>query len=113
MEDDFTEELYKQVAVRMFEELEQGKFAPAGIISMFEDEESQSRAALLFHTSLPNLENKADREKALHDIVYAVKKYSYDYHMASMGADMNALKLAIDGKKALEELARTRISLDS
>ena len=111
--DDFTEELYKQVAVRMFEELEQGKFAPAGIISMFEDEESQSRAALLFHTSLPNLENKADREKALHDIVYAVKKYSYDYHMASMGADMNALKLAIDGKKALEELARTRISLDS
>ena len=33
--------------------------------------------------------------------------------MASMGADMNALKLAIDGKKALEELARTRITLDT
>lgn len=109
---DFTEELYRKVAERLFQELEQGNYNPAGIISMFEDEEEQREAASLFHTSLPELSTGQERAKAFHDIVFAVKKNSYEYYTAKLGTDVNALNQVIAGKKALEELARTHISLD-
>ena len=110
--EDFTEELYHKVAVRLFQELSEGTYNPAGIISMFEDEEQQREAAALFNTNLPTLVTKQEREKAFHDIVYAVKKNSYEYFSARMGSDMTALNKVIAGKKALEELAKTHISLD-
>lgn len=109
---DFTEELYRKVAERLFQELEQGNYNPAGIISMFEDEEEQREAASLFHTSLPEMSTGQERAKAFHDIVLAVKKNSYEYYTAKLGTDVNALNQVIAGKKALEELARTHISLD-
>ncbi len=109
---DFTEELYRQVAERLFQELEQGVFSPAGIISMFEDEEEQRQVAQLFNTNLPTLETRQEKEKAFHDIIYGVKKNSYDYYSARTGADVSALKQVIAGKKALEELAKTHISLE-
>lgn len=109
---DFTEELYKQVAQRLFADLEQGQFNPAGIISMFEDEDKQSEAAALFHTNLPQLETPQEREKAFHDIVYAVKKNSFEFYSSKLGADVSALNQVIEGKKALEILAKTHISLE-
>ena len=75
---DFTEGLYEKVADRLFEELEQGNINPASIISMFEEEEDQREAASLFHTKLERLESTAEQEKALHDIVCAVKRNSYE-----------------------------------
>ncbi len=110
--EDFTEDLYKQVAERLFADLKQDIFNPAGIISMFDDEESQKEAASLFHTKLPPIETKQEREKALHDILLSVKKNSYEFYTARMGTDVNALNQVIAGKKALEELARVHISLD-
>ena len=47
---DFTEGLYEKVASKLFAELENGRLDPAGIISMFEEEEEQREAASLFHT---------------------------------------------------------------
>lgn len=110
--EDFTEELYRKVAERLFQELEQGKYNPAAIISTFPDEESQREAASLFHTSLPRLDTVKDREKAFHDILMSVKKNSYEYYMSRLGSDVNALNKAIEGKKALESLAKTHISLE-
>ncbi len=109
---DFTVDLYRRVAERLFGELEQGIFNPAGIISMFMDENEQREAAALFSARLPELQGGAEREKAFRDILLSVKKNSYEYHVAGMGADVNALARAIEGKKALEELSRTHISLD-
>ena len=109
---DFTEELYKLVAERLFADLEQGQFNPAGIISMFEDEDKQSEAAALFHTNLPQLETPQEREKAFHDIVYAVKKNSFEFYSSKLGADVSALNQVVEGKKALETLAKTHISLE-
>ena len=40
-EQDFTEGVSRRVAERLFQELEQGTFNPAGIISMFGEEEVQ------------------------------------------------------------------------
>ena len=110
--EDFTEELYRRVAQRLFQELEQGTLKPAGIISMFADEEEQREAAALFSASLPELDTGPEREKAFRDILLAVKKNSYEYHVSRMGTDVSALSRAIEGKKALEELAKAHISLD-
>ncbi len=109
---DFTEGLYEKVADRLFEELEQGNINPASIISRFEEEEDQREAASLFHTKLERLESTAEQEKALHDIVCAVKRNSYERDSAQLGTDVAALNRVIAGKKQLEELAKTHISLE-
>lgn len=108
---DFTDELYRQVAERLFADLESGSYNPAAIIDMFTDEEQQRQAAALFHTQLPQSE-EMDRAKAFHDIVYSVKKDSYEYYSSKLGSDVEALNKVIEGKKALEELGKTRISLE-
>ena len=110
--EDFTEDLYKQVAARLFSDLDKGNYNPAGIISMFTDEEEQREAASLFNTNLPALETKQEKEKAFRDILLAVKRNSYEYYTSKLGTDVNALKQVIEGKKALEELAKAHISLD-
>ncbi len=109
---DFTEELYRTVVERLFADLEQGVFNPAGIISMFEDPKEQEEAASLFNTNLPELETTAEREKAFRDILLSVKKSSYEYYVTKMGSEMDALTQVVAGKKALEELAKTHISLE-
>ncbi len=109
---DFTEELYRKVAERMFEDLGKGSFQPAEMVSLFEDEEEQKEVAQLFSASLPRLDTASQREKAFRDILLSVKKNSFEYYTSRLGSDVDALKQVIDGKKALEALAKTHISLD-
>lgn len=110
--EDFTEELYRRVAEKLFDQLEQNTMDPAGIIGMFEEEEEQRMAAEVFSTKLTQLSNRQEREKAFHDIVLAVKENSYEQYLAGSGSDVNALKGVIEGKKALEELDKTHISIE-
>lgn len=109
---DFTEDLYKKAAEKLFADLEAGVLNPAAIISLFTDEEEQREVASVFNTKLQELYTKAEREKALHDIVLAVKRDSLNYLSSQLGADISALSKVIEGKKALEELSKTHISLD-
>lgn len=109
---DFTEELYRRVAERLFADIEKGSYNPGSIISLFEDEEEQREAAALFNTKVEALETKQEKERAFHDIVYAVKKNSYEYYTGKLGSDVGALNQVIQGKKALEELGKAHISLD-
>lgn len=108
---DFTQELYRQVADKLFAGLEQGDFSPASVVSAFEEEEEQREVAAIFNTKLESLNTKQEKEKALHDVVVAVKDNSFNYYSARMGSDMEALNQVISGKKALEELRKTHISL--
>lgn len=108
---DFTDALYQTVAEQLFEGLEEGKVRAAGIVSMFTEEEEQSRAAEIFHATLPEMESEKERERAIKDLVIAVKKNSYERDAASMGTDVGALGRVIEGKKALEELSKIHISL--
>lgn len=110
--EDFTEELYRKVAKRMFDDIENDQFNPAGIINMFAEEKEQSEAASLFTTNLPDLDSDQEKEKAFHDILVNVKKNSYEYYSARSGMDLSALSRMIEGKKALEELSKTHISLN-
>lgn len=109
---DFTEDLYKKVAEKLFADLEAGVLNPAAIISLFTDEEEQREVASVFNTKLQELSTRAEQEKAFHDIVLAVKRDSLDYFSSQLGADISALSQVIEGKKALEELSKTHISLD-
>ena len=108
---DFTEELYGRVAEMLFADLSQGNYNPAAILSHFTEEEEQREVASMFHTKLDGIETKQDKEKALRDIVYAVKKNSYEYYTGKLGTDVSALQQVIDGKRALEELAKVHILL--
>lgn len=109
---DFTDELYRKVAERMFDELKEGKPNPAGIISMFEEEGEQREASLLFSTTLPELNTQAEREKGFRDVLLAVKRSSYEYYAGRLGTEVEALNQVLKGKKALEELAKMHISFD-
>ena len=110
--EDFTEELYRKVADRLFEDLAQGTVNAAAIVSMFPEEEEQREVAAIFNTSLVEPETKKEKEKALHDILVSVKRISYEYNSGRLGSDIEALNRVIAGKKALEELSKTHISLD-
>ncbi len=107
---DFTEELYVKVAEKLFSDLEAGSLNPASLISMFEDEEEQREVASLFHEKLAHLENEQAQNRALQDIVYSVKRNSYERDCAQMSSDAAALQRVIAGKKQLEELSKTHIS---
>ena len=110
--EDFTEDLYKKVAEKLFADLEEGNVNPASIVSLFTDEEEQREVAGLFNTKLVEISTKQEQEKAFHDIVLAVKRNSYEYFSSRLGTDVSALNQVIEGKKALEELSKTHISLD-
>ncbi len=108
---DFTDTLYRDVAERLFTELEKGIYQPAAIISAYTEEQEQRAVAEIFNTKLEEITTSQEREKAFHDILYAVKKNSFEYYSGRMGTDMNAINQVISGKKALEELSKTHISL--
>ena len=110
--EDFTIEMYGKVAERMFEDIENNCLNPASLINMFTEEKEQSEAASLFTTKLPQLESEQEQEKAFHDILVNVKKNSFEYYSARSGVDISALNKVIEGKKALEELSKTHISLN-
>lgn len=110
--EDFTDELYKPVAKRFLADLEVGNANPALLISLIEDPEEQSKISALFTTRLEGIETKEERQKALHDILMKVKTNSYEYYKAQSGTDIDAMKKMIEGKKALQELAKTHIFLE-
>jgi DNA primase len=76
--EDFTEELYRQVATLLWRQYEQGEVNPAQIISTFPDEEQQRAVASLFHARLPEMESDVDREKALRDVIARIRRNSLE-----------------------------------
>ena len=102
-ETDFTEEPYRQVASMLYEQYRlDGKVYPAKIISCFESKEEQSLVASLFNTTIQSVEEK-EREKALNDIVFKVKKNSLDFKSSHM-TDLSELTKLIADKKKLENM---------
>ena len=109
---DFTDELYEKVAVKLFEGFAQGNFSPAGLISLFSEEEEQRQVAELFNTKIELSDSPGEREKAFHDILLHVKRNSLEYYSGRLGSDVTALNQVLEAKKALEELNKTHISLE-
>lgn len=109
---DFTDELYNRVAAKLFEDLEKGVMNAAAIISMFDDEEEQASVAAIFNTELVEVTAKSEREKALHDLVYNVKKNSANVQASKPNQTMEDMMRDIENKKALEKLKKITFKLD-
>ena len=107
--DDFTEELYRQVAQEVFEGHRSGTINPADILSRYiNDEDQYKEVAALFNASLGDALDSAEQKKAFSDTVLKVKKYSLD--AASRNAkDIAQLQEIIKQQAALKTL---RIPMD-
>ena len=102
-EKDFVEPLYYMVAKMLFEQLESGAINPAKILNQFTEEDEHREAAELFNTSLREEMSSQEKEKALNDTGYKVKKNSLDY--ASRNAkEVSELQEIINEQKKLQKI---------
>ena len=84
---DFTDRIYFAVAQRLFSDIEKGSLNPAAIVSMFEEEADQAVVAEIFNTELDRIESKEERNKALSDMVTAIKRNTLENAGSNGGAD--------------------------
>jgi DNA primase len=108
--DDFSAGVYRTAASEFFRNPDKPA-EEASIISLFVTEKEQMEAAALFNTHLDMPEKKEDREKALRDIVYQVKKGSLQRSRFANAGGKSSLSETIENKKKLEQLARAHFYL--
>lgn len=109
---DFTIELYRQVAELLFAQLEAGKLMPAQIISQFIDQEQQQEVAALFNAFIP-VETRADQAKAIRDTIYRIMEKAIETRRSALDpTDMVGLQGILTDTKRLEEVKKLHISLD-
>lgn len=102
--DDFIDELYKKVAGLMFDGLANNNLNPAAIIDSFEDVEEQRIVAEIFNTKLEAIETTEEEEKALKDVVIAVKSGAISHYTSVDNKDMDIINKLLKSKKDLEKL---------
>lgn len=102
-ERDFTTELYKEVAKKLFEQFRNGENNPAKIINSFDNEEEQNEVARLFNTPLPEELDIREKERALNEIVKNVKKNSLD-ELSRNATDIEVLQSLINEQMNLEKI---------
>ncbi len=111
--EDFSDDLYRNVAKELFMGMESGNFSPAAILDRFTDEDEHRQVAEMFNTNLIEIETKEQRKKAFHDIIYGVKAAGYDRQKKELKPDdPDFLTKTIQGKKDLEKLSHADISPD-
>lgn len=111
--DDFTEGIFAEVAVMLFEQLEEGNVNPARIISHFQEEEQQKEVASLFHTKVEEIHSKNEEEKALKETLIRIKENKRRYlseHSDSL--DAKGWQELVNMQKDIEKLRGLHISLE-
>lgn len=108
--DDFVEPLYHDVVTKLFAQYQEGRVNPAAIISTYENEEEQREVAALFNAGLSDELTIQEREKAINETVYIVKKNSVDYKSKN-ATSIEELKAVVQEQAALSRLAKVHISL--
>lgn len=110
--EDFTDELYREVASMLYAQLEKNELNPARIINHFTEPEQQRMVAKLFNTEVP-VATVSEQEKAVADTIRKVMKNAVDQQSARLDpADMQGLQALIAAKKRLESLSGLHISLE-
>lgn len=112
--EDFTEDMYQQVATMVYEQYRsEGKANPAKIISSFMDEEEQKEVAGLFNARIHEVESETDMEKALKETILRVKQNSINYRSEHTDpTDLSAMMRTIEDRKALQQLEKLHISIN-
>ena len=103
--EDFTEQLYRQAAEILFAQCQEGSLNPAGIISMFTDEEQQREIASLFNASLKEITTPQKQQKALQETIIRLKENSISYRSKHLDpADMEGLQRLVADKRNMQKL---------
>lgn len=111
--EDFTGDLYRNIAEMLFAQLDEGNINPARIISNFEEPEEQSAAAALFNAKLKRIETKDEQEKALIETIRRVKQYSLDTWAKNLDVtDMVGFQRLIQARNELQKLEKLHISIE-
>ena len=111
--EDFTGEIYREVARLLYEQHEKGEVRPAEILDHFTEEEEHRTAASLFHTRIRELRTKEEEEQALMDTILRVKRHSIDARTMDLDpTDMAGLQRLMEEKRSLERLRALHISID-
>ncbi len=111
--EDFTTDLYRQVAELLFEQYEQGDVNPAKIMNHFTEEADHREAASLFHTRIKELTTKQEQEKAIKETIIRVKAYSIEEATKKLDpTDIQGLQRLMNAKKALQDLQKLHISIN-
>ena len=106
--EDFVDEPYKEVAVKFFEDLENGAVSPARMVNMFEDEEIQTKVTDMFTGYLKGVESNEEKSAALVDIIYRLKSNSFEYQKQNSSMDPSVFMAK---KKELMELRKIKIDI--
>lgn len=104
---DFTVELYREVATMVFDQYANEKVVtPAKIINRFESKEEQTQVADLFSTQIRVEMNETERKKLFADTVVRVKKSSLEqaYKKAIEDNDILALQDVMKEQQGLDKL---------
>ena len=110
---DFTEDLYRQVAELLYEQYENHALNPAKVMNHFTDEEEHRQVASLFHSKIQKLETKAEEEKALKETIIRVKNYSVEHATKMLDpTDIFGLQKIMEAKRSLQDLQKLHISID-
>lgn len=108
--EDFTDDLYRQAAVMVFDEYEKtGTIEPARILNQFiEGEEQYREVAALFHARLEESLSNEEQKKAFSETIKKIKRYSLE-EKSKKATDIKELQDIIRQKS---ELAGLQISLE-
>ncbi|MCR4763629.1 MAG: DNA primase [Lachnospiraceae bacterium] len=110
--EDFSDELYRKVAERVFRDIAENRLQPAAIISAFPEEEDQKRIAQIFDTPMTGVETKAERERAMENLIRDIKKRSMERKMEGLKSDdPQYLQQVIANRKAVDSLDALKIRL--
>ena len=99
---DFIEGLYRQVAGKLFEQLEAGESNPGAILDSYTDEREREEVASIFNASVPE-EEKVD-ERALKQLMIRILENSVSVLMSQSHGDISLMQLSVNKKKRLEHM---------
>ena len=113
--EDFPHPLYARVAGMLYEQQEQGKLNPAGIIARFEDAQEQRQVAAVFNATLKPAKageetekegaDREETEKAMQAAVVRVLQSSLDQTAKELSpTDMAGLQRLVQRRRELEKL---------
>ncbi len=110
---DFTEGIYADVATELFAQFESGNISnPARILDHYEDEEDQRQVAEIFNTTVGEIEDPQDFEKALKETLVRIKQFSLQQQQKKLDpSDPNTVLWVINAKQQITKLEKIKITL--
>ena len=88
----------------IWQQSEQGQISPASVINHFQDGDTQSRAASLFHTNL-QLDRDGNIRQAFSDLFFRMKAASLEAREKALDqTDLSGLQKIIEERRSLERL---------